>query len=131
MAKALWFLTLVLVLYIGGVLGGAATTTTTSETASDGHATESPSEAPYVYPTDSMEPANGICPGLGLFQLTLMRQFKKDNIRSLSSGKVVADIVGFIVLGLTAIYIGISNSQYKGHRFYIFHSIYYDALCSL
>jgi bacteriorhodopsin len=41
-----------------------------------------------------MEPANGICPGLG---------------------KVVADIVGFIVLGLTAIYIGISNSQYKGH----------------
>ena len=82
MTKALWFLTLVLVLYIGGVLGGAATTTTTSEAASGGHATESPSEAPYVYPTDSMEPANGICPGLGLFQLTSMRQFKKNWLQS-------------------------------------------------
>jgi hypothetical protein len=66
--KVLWLLTLGLVLYIGGVLGGATTThtTTTSETASGEHATESPTEAPYVYPEDSMEPANGICPGLGL-----------------------------------------------------------------
>jgi hypothetical protein len=71
-------------------------TANTSETASGEHVTESPTDAPYVYPTDSKEQVNGICPGLGLSELNMMRQFKKVNIRSISSGKVVADIVGFL-----------------------------------
>jgi hypothetical protein len=31
-------------------------------------------------------------------------------------GKVVADIVGFIILFVSSLYIGYSNSMYKGHR---------------
>ena len=31
-------------------------------------------------------------------------------------GKAIADIVGFIILFASSLYIGYSNSQYQGHR---------------
>jgi hypothetical protein len=51
-------------------------------------------------------------------------------------GKVVADIVGFIILFASSLYIGYSNSQYQGHRCEsAMHSAFafkllYESLCS-
>jgi hypothetical protein len=101
--------------------------------ASESHSVEAPAEShtseasnqtetKTVYTETSMEPiANGMCPGLGAYRRidshvepVIGLYFLLMNI--VCPGKVASDIIGFLVLGLTALYIGISNSQYKGHR---------------
>ena len=75
----------------------------------------SANQTAVVDSTETMELPPGVCPGQGYYERRIFHpSYIKVNF--LRSGKVVSDIVGFLGLSITAIYIGVSNSQYKGTR---------------